>query len=107
MIRHIEDRSNDLFEHDADNVAEVRIFDNRGEDITKGSTVQMFLSKNALFGLGTELIRMAHNFHEGKHAHLEPVDEECQVQRMGVFLTPDSGKLIICCNEGKCIDEYL
>ncbi len=103
----IEDDSNDIFENDADNIAEIKVYNRKKEEITKDVCVEMFLSRNGLLGLGTELIRMAHKFTEGKHVHLEPVDDEQQVQRMGVFLTPDSGKLIICCNEGKCIDEYI
>ena len=99
--------SKDCFEKDADNIMEVRVRNDLGEDITKNSTVDIFLSQNALYGLGTELIRMAHNFKEGKHVHLEPVTEEALVQRMGVFLTPDSSEVMICCNQGKCIDEYM
>lgn len=103
----IEDDTKDFFEDDADNVMEVRVYNKKGDDITKDTVVELFMSRNALLGLGTELIRLAYKFREGKHAHLEPVNEEQQIQRMGVFLTPSSGELIICCNEGECIDEYL
>ena len=103
----IKDDSKDYFEKDADNIMEVKVRNDLGEDITKHSVVDIFLSQNALYGLGTELIRMAHNFKEGKHVHLEPVTEEAFVQRMGVFLTPDSSEVMICCNQGKCIDEYM
>lgn len=103
----IEDDSKDFFENDADNVMEVKVYNEEGADITKDTVVELFMSSNALLGLGTELIRLAHKFREGKHVHLEPVNNEQQIQRMGVFLIPTSGELIICCNNGKCIDEYL
>lgn len=103
----IEDDSKDFFEDNADNVMEVKVYNEKGDEITKDTFVELFMSRNALLGLGTELIRLAYKFREGKHTHLEPVNEEQQIQRMGVFLTPTSGKLVICCNEGKCIDEYL
>ena len=103
----IEDDSMDLFQNEEDNVVQIRVYDQKGNEITKSSVVEMFLSKNALIGLGTELIRMAQGFKEGKHVHLEPVSKENPVQRLGVFLTPDSGKLIVCCNDSGPIDEYL
>ena len=53
------------------------------------------------------MIIMAHWFKGGNHVHLEPVTEEKIIQRMRVFLTPDSSKVMICCNQGKNIDEYL
>ena len=98
--------SNDEFEKNADNTVEIQIFNKAGEDITKDLTVNMYLSKNGLIGLGTELIRLAHHFKEGKHMHLEPSEENRQVQKMGVFLTPESGKLTILCNHNKHIDDY-
>lgn len=103
----IDNDSNDLFEINADNVAEIRVHNKNGNDISEEAFVEIYLSRNALLGLGTELIRMAHNFKEGKHVHLEPVSVEQQIQRMGVFLTPSSSETMICCNENKCVDEYI
>jgi hypothetical protein len=60
-----------------------------------------------MLGLGTELIRMAHDFREGKHVHMEPIDKDMSVQSMGVFLAPDSDSTIICCSEYPCVDELL
>lgn len=97
----------DTFEQSADNVAEIKVYTQNRQDITNNAHIEMFLSRNALLGLGTELIRMAHKFREGKHVHLEPVDDDMQVQRMGIFLTPNSSKVMICCSNNKCIDEYL
>lgn len=103
----IEDDTNDLFEISADNVAEIRVCNKNGDDVSEEVFVEIYLSRNALLGLGTELIRMAHNFKEGKHVHLEPVNDEQQIQRMGIFLTPSSSNTMICCNKNKCIDEYI
>ena len=66
----------------------------------------MFLSKNAMLGLGRELIRLAHDFKEMKHVHLEPRTKDMQVQRMGIFLSPGSSKLTIVCNDNDVIDKY-
>jgi len=65
-------------------------------------------SKNAMLGLGTELIRLAHNFEEGKEVHIIPASKEkCAEQSMGIFLTPDSCELIIKCTTFGPIDQYL
>lgn len=96
----------DEFESKADNVAVLQVFDNEGNEITKQSKVSLFLSKNALLGLGTELIRLAHNYKEGKHYHIEPASEDMMVQTLGVFLTPDSSELIVGCSDEDVIDEY-
>ena len=63
---------NDEFENKADNVGVVQVHDNQGNDITSKANVQIYLSRNALLGLGTELIRLAHNYSETKHIHIEP-----------------------------------
>ncbi|MBB6716823.1 hypothetical protein [Clostridium gasigenes] len=97
---------NDEFENNADNVAIVQVHDKEGNDITEKANVQMFLSRNALLGLGTELIRLAHNYSETKHIHIEPAEEDMIVQRMGIFLTPNSTELTILCNDNKVIDDY-
>lgn len=60
----INNDDNDVFENKADNVGMLQVFDNEGKEITEQSTVSLSLSKNALLGLGTELIRMAHNYKE-------------------------------------------
>lgn len=102
----IENDENDDFERNADNVCTVQVTNSLGNDISDQVKVQLFLNKNALLGLGTELIRLAHNYKEGRHYHLEPVDEDNVCQRMGIFLTPNSSELVISCNDNKQIDEY-
>ena len=101
------DDSKDFFEDKADNVAEIRVFNQDKIEVTKKSVVEISLSKNALIGLGTELIRLAYNFKEGKHMHLEPVDDEHQIQRLGIFLKPNSCNVIINCKDAECIDKYI
>ena len=103
----LDDDSNDFFEETADNVAEIRVFNQDNLEITQTSVVEISLSKNALIGLGTELIRMAYKFKDGKHIHLEPVNSEQQVQRLGIFLKPTSSNTIISCKDSGCIDEYI
>ncbi len=102
----IDSDENDEFEIKADNVCVVQVTDNLGNDVSNEVKVQLFLNKNALLGLGTELIRLAHKYREGKHFHLEPAEEDNMCQRMGIFLTPNSSKLIIGCSDNHQIDEY-
>lgn len=102
----IENDDNDEFEKDADNVGILQVYDKEGKDITSESRVQLFLSKNALLGLGTELIRLAHSYHDTKHVHMESAKVDSMVQRMGVFLAPNSAELTIVCNDSKAIDDY-
>jgi len=98
---HLED-----FEKDFDNVGEVRVFNENHVEITSDCYVEIFLSKNGLLGLGTELIRLAQNFKETKHFHLERSQKDQKVQKMGIFLSPESAELIICCSQEKKIDDY-
>lgn len=101
----IVDDSDDKFEENADNVAVIKVIDHNGCDMTSVCEVNVFLSKNAMLGLGTELIRLAHNFKEMKHVHLEPCTKEMQVQRMGIFLSPDSSEITIICNDNDVVDN--
>lgn len=94
----------DLFEEKGDNTCRVYVFDKEHNQINN-CTVQIFLSKNGLIGLGTELIRLAHKFTIGKHIHMEPVKKENMVQQLGVYLTPDSNPTIVLCDDNKDIDE--
>lgn len=103
----IDNDENDEFELDSNNVGIVNVYDKNGYKITSDTKVQIFLSKNALLGLGTELIRLAHHFKEGKHYHITPADNETLCQRLGIFLAPDSSELIISCSDNKKIDEYI
>ena len=94
------------FEVSGDNIAELLVYDNEGNDITKKSKVQLILSKNGLLGLGTELIRLAHKFEDGYHTHIEPCEKERIVQNLGVVLMPTSCELIVNCSEMENIEEY-
>lgn len=69
--------------------------------MTKSSRVTLFLSRNALLGLGTELIRLAHDYKEGRHYHLNPATEDMMIQTLGVFLSPDSCELVVGCSNEK------
>jgi hypothetical protein len=67
--------------------------------VLKGSNgkdrIMLELSRDAMLGLGTALIRWAHEeSRSGAHAHLHPVDRELISQYMGVFMAPDSCEVI-------------
>lgn len=84
----------------------LEIFNEKGDNISKESNAILYLSKNAILGLGTELIRLAHLFKDGKHIHLDSLDKEMTIERLGVFMAPESSDLIITCSDMKDIDSY-
>lgn len=92
-----------------DNIARFTVFDKQGNDISdQVMYITIFLSKNAMLGLGTELIRLAHNFEEDKEVHIIPTSKEKGAQQsMGIFLTPESCELIIKCESFEPIDTIL
>lgn len=101
------DDENDEFDQLADNVGTVMVFDESWENVSPQSKVMISLSQNAMIGLGTELIRMAHRFEVGRHVHIEPMMEGLVCQRMGVFMTPKSSELIIACGDELDVDSYI
>ncbi len=92
-----------------DNMVLFRVYDQTNQDISaKCRYVIIHLTKNAKIGLGTELIRLAHNFEEGKEVHAIPSTKETGPQEaMGMYLTPDSCELTIKCANFPNIEEYL
>ncbi len=96
------------FELAGDNIAQIDVMDKNGNNITKDCRVQVTLSKNAMLGLGTELIRFAHNYSEGKHFHIDPIRPDGEaVQSLGIMLHPESCELIVGCGEFKSFDKYI
>lgn len=77
----------------------------KGSEATslKDYTIQLSMSRNALLGLGTELIRWAHKKDQiNKHWHIDPIRANSgAVQTLGIYLTPESVELIICSNNQK------
>ncbi|MEW9674342.1 hypothetical protein [Ammoniphilus sp. 3BR4] len=96
----------EAFEITGNNIAEVNVIDKNGNDITQNCRVQITLSKNALLGLGTELIRLAHEYKDGKHFHIEPISKGYVVQSMGIMLHPESCELIVGCGDYDSFTEY-
>lgn len=103
----IENDENDRFDILADNVAKLEVYDEDGNNISKTSRITLFMSKNALLGLGTELIRLSYKYKEGRNYHIDPVIEDYMIQSLGIFLTPNSSEIVIGCCDMKVIDEYL
>ncbi len=96
------------YQENDDNILEVKVFDKKTGNEIKDCYVTLFLSKNGMVGMGENLIRYAHDFHEGRHVHLEPAtSEELLVERLGVFATPESIPAIVCCNNFGNVDEEI
>jgi hypothetical protein len=97
------------FEKANDNICQFKVFDENSNDISSLCCyIELGLSKNAMLGLGTELIRLANNFEEGKEVHIIPASKEKGAQQaMGIFLTPDSCELVIKCEHFEPIEKIL
>lgn len=97
------------FELSGNNFCLLKVFDRQGIDISKEvKYVTIFLSKNAMLGFGTELIRLAHNFEERKKISIIPASKEKGAQQsMGIFLTPDSCELVIECKNFESLEKYI
>lgn len=91
-----------------DYIASFKICDENNNDISnRYEFVHFWISNSGMIGLGTELIRLAHNFEEGKEVTIVPSSKQNGAQQsMGVFLTPESCKLIIKCARFETIDYY-
>jgi len=91
-----------------DNIVLFKVLDNNNNDISKDCQyVVLYLHKYSKITLGMALIRLAHNFEEGKEIHIIPASKEEAQQAMGVFLTPDSCELVIQCKSFDPIDKIL
>ncbi len=78
------------------------LIDYLGKPLTEDSSeyvVNMNLTKEAITGLATELIRFAYS--DVYHIHMYPCIKEIIYDYMGVFLTPDSEELIIIPLDGR------
>lgn len=87
------------------NVAEMRVLKD-GEDISSRCTVTLMLSKNALLGFGTQLIRLAHNFDKGNNYIIKPISNEEIDCSFGFFLTPNSAFFVIGCESFNNVFYY-
>lgn len=102
------DFDNDYFEtHNIgfNNIAEIRVLKD-DQDISKICRVSLMLSKNALIGLGFELIRLAHNYSEERTIFLKPLNKEYVNNKFGFYLTTNSSQLAIGCRNLKNVFYY-
>lgn len=87
------------------NVAEMKVLKD-GEDITSKCTVTLKLSKNALLGLGTQLIRLAHNFDRSNNLFIKPINDGELSCSTGFFLTPNSASFVVGCKNFENVFYY-
>ena len=97
------------YQSDRNNIASFNVFDENNNNISDAyKFVQIWISNNGMIGFGTELIRLAHNFEEGKEVKIIPSSKENGAQQsMGIFLTPESCELVIKCENFEPIDTYI
>jgi hypothetical protein len=73
-----------------------------------GDRVELRLSREAMLGLGTELIRAAHRQSaEPGFWHLSPAEPSFSSQMLGLYLTPDSCELLVAEDDLGSLDEAL
>lgn len=87
------------------NLAEIKVLKD-GEDFSNRCTVALMLSKNALIGFGTQLIRLAHNFDKSNNYIIKPINNNEMDCSLGFFLTPKSAFLSIGCENFNNVFYY-
>ena len=91
-----------------DNILEVQVFDKTTQKQLENCYVMFYLSKNGMLGFGENLIRFSQNFHIGSHVHLDPsVHKNLSAERLGVWTTPESTPVIVCCDNLGNVDETI
>jgi hypothetical protein len=93
------------YEMNEDNIAEVSVLLNN-IDISKECEVHFNLSKEALIGFAHHAMRLAYEYQEGIHVHIDPLGVSYSNQAMGFFLTPESPDLILYCKNNGCLNDY-
>ncbi|GAA0178460.1 hypothetical protein SH2C18_15160 [Clostridium sediminicola] len=82
------------------NVAEIKVIKNN-IDISKKCRVTLMLSKDALIGIGTQALRLAHNYDKRIKYSIIPSNEENSNSSFGFYLTSDSSSMIVGCKDNK------
>ncbi len=107
----LEENHSEIEDHEKNNdeIIKIAVFDKAGNDISNDITyVLSDFGYDAEIGLGTELIRLAHNFEVGKEVHIKPSNAtDGAIQSMGVYLAPGSPEVIIRCEEFAPIETYI
>jgi hypothetical protein len=97
------------YEENDQNILQLRVQLPSGEVVTDPRyRVELALSKDAMLGLGTALIRLAcnENSDEGVfHAH--PIEKGFASQVLGFYLAPNSCELIVAQKEFGTVEEIL
>lgn len=100
-------KEKDEFEIIGDNTAIMWVNDKQGEKITKPCNVKLYLSRNAMLGLGKELIRAAQRDFKGDVWHFYPVQSrESIYESLGIILMPESVEPVVIDHEPGKIDNF-
>ena len=99
----------EFYEVNDNNILKVRIQLPTGEMIDEaGYRVEIRLSKDAMLGLGINLIRAAYSEESNTNFwHLYPSEFGNAVQNLGVYLHPSSCQLLVSENEFEILEKEL
>lgn len=99
----------EIYEENDNNVLKVRVILPNKEIVSNQSyIVELSLSRNAKLGLGTELIREALNEpYENTFSEIEPITKTNICMSKGIYLHPESCKLLVASYEHETVEELL
>ena len=105
----LEPETNSLEEYEKrdQNIVRVRVQLPSGEVVASSQyRLELSLSRDAMIGLGTELIRLALKQEEISGIfHLRPMEKNFASEVLGIYLHPDSCELLVAHNEFGTIEE--
>jgi hypothetical protein len=97
----------DYEERDA-NVALVRVRLPDGTSVASPEyLVEVRLTRDAMLGLATELLRILHGPHDDVSRHTRPIDSGGACKSLGFYLAPQSCELLFNETELRTTEEYL
>lgn len=97
----------EVYEERDQNIARVRVQLPTGEVVADPRyRVELTLSKDAMLGLGTELIRLAVEGGDIKGVyHVHPIERDFASAVLGIFIVPESCELLVAHDDFGTIEE--
>lgn len=101
----VKDNAYEPFEIGFENIAEIKIIDNNGIDVTNDCvSVVLKINKTGLFKFGVSMLRIAHNYFKDNEYRVYSINKIEDMYNMGIALVEKSSKLRIkCCDFGNVL----